>query len=242
MQSVVDELFALQDPAYREFHTGLVPTVDPDRIIGVRTPALRAYAKKFARDPRAAAFLTELPHRYYEENNLHGELVNLVPARGDLGETFALLDAFLPHVDNWATCDLLAPKALARHPQETFAQVRDVWLSSGLTYTVRFGVDVLMRWYLEDGLFDPAHLALVADLTPGDYFVDMARAWYFSMALVKQYDATVPLIKTPTLDPWTHNKALQKARESRRISPETKAYLQSLKVPVPKGAAPAVVR
>ncbi len=240
MQSVVDELFALQDPAYREFQAGLVPTVDPARIIGVRTPALRAFAKRFAREGRAAEFMAELPHRYYEENNLHGELVNLVPACGDVRETFAALDVFLPYVDNWATCDLLSPKVLDRHPVETFAQVRDVWLPSGRTYTVRFGVSVLMSRYLSDGRFDPGHLALVADLPPGDYYIDMARAWYFSMALVKQYEATVPLFTTQTLDPWTHNKALQKARESRRIDAETKAFLQGLKVPLTKGDAPAV--
>lgn len=239
MESVVAELYEMQDCAYRSFQAALIPTVDPARVIGVRTPQLRAYARRFVRDQRVGDFLAELPHRYYEENNLHGELLNLTPARTEVNALLKQLDAFLPHVDNWATCDTLAPKVLARHPEETVSYVRSCWLSSGRTYTVRFGIDVLMRWYLDER-FDPAHLHLVAGLPCGDYYIDMARAWYFSVALVKQWEVTLPLFKSGAraLDPWTHNKALQKARESRRVPLERKAYLQSLKVPVPTGAAP----
>lgn len=226
------ELFALQDLGYRDFNAKLVPTVDPERIIGVRTPDVRALAKRLAREhpDQARAFMDELPHRYLEEANLHGELIGLLFARdADPTRTFAALEAFLPHVDNWGTCDLTAPKQLARFPKATLGRVRDVWLRDPGTYVVRFGVNELMRDYLDER-FSPEHLRWVAELAPGEYYIDMARAWYFSIALVKQYDATIEMFRTPTLDAWTHNKALQKARESRRIDAATKDYLQTLKV------------
>lgn len=230
MDTVLAELRVLQDPAYRAFHSRLVPTVDPERIIGVRTPALRAYAKRLARErpDEARAFMAEAPHTYYEENNLHGELIDLLYRR-DLETTLLELDGFLPQVDNWATCDLLAPKVLARHPQATLAKVRDVWLASDHLYTVRFGINELMRDFLGER-FEADHLRWVAGLPAGEYYLDMGRAWYFSMALVKQYEATVGMFETPVLDAWTHNKALQKARESRRVPQGVKDYLQGLKV------------
>lgn len=229
---ILSELLTLQDLGYRDFNAKLVPTIDPARIIGVRTPALRALAKRLARErpEQALSFMDELPHRYLEEANLHGELIGLLFVRdADPTRTFVALEAFLPHVDNWATCDLTAPKQLARFPEETLARVRDVWLRGTGTYVVRFGVNELMRDYLDER-FDPEHLHWVANLASGDYYVDMARAWYFSVALVKQYDVAIDLFRTPTLDAWTHNKALQKARESRRIDAATKNYLQTLKV------------
>ena len=245
MRSVQDDLRALADPAYRAFHCRLMPTVNPALVLGVRTPALRAYAKRFSTDPRAPEFLREA-HALYEEKNLHGELVNLAFARKgaplarglwpELGSqadecsgVLAVLDGFLPQVDNWATCDLLSPKALGRQPERVLGHVRERWLRSDHAYTVRFGVVTLMRHYLDER-FEPDQLRLVASLPPGEYYIDMARAWYFSFALIKQYEATVGLFERPALDAWTHNKALQKARESRRLDEATKAYLQSLKV------------
>lgn len=230
MTAICDDLRALADPAYRAFHTKLVPTVDPKRILGVRTPALRGYAKQLAceRPDEARTFMAQTPHGLYEENNLHGELIGLLWGR-DYEGTLRELDGFLPWVDNWATCDTLAPKVLAKHPEETLAKVRGCWLRSDHLYTVRFGINELMRDYLGPR-FDPAHLGWVAELPAGEYYLDMGRAWYFSMALLKQYEATIGLFERPVLDPWTHNKALQKARESRRVSEETKAYLQTLKV------------
>ena len=218
-----DELAALADPAYREFQAKLVPTVEPARILGVRTPALRHFARELARSRQAEAraFMARLPHALYDENNLHAELIGLLAKTPS--EAFELLDAFLPHVDNWATCDLIRVPAFKRDLPAVLEKIRD-WTSAAPEYTVRFGVVQLMTLFLDDA-FDPAHLRLVADIHRPEYYVNMARAWYYSFALIKQPAATLPL------DAWTHNKSLQKARESRRITPEQKAHLQSLKVP-----------
>ena len=224
------ELEGLADPAYREFQARLVPTVDPARIIGVRTPALRSLAKRLARErpDDARAFLDALPHETYDEMNLHGELIGRVAKTPQ--EAFGLLDAFLPHVDNWATCDLVRGPALGRDLPATLERVRG-WVAAGPEYAVRFGIVQLTALFLGDA-FDPSQLDLVAGISSPEYYVNMARAWYFSFALVRQPAATLPLFerRPPALDAWTHNKALQKARESRRVTPEQRAYLQSLKV------------
>lgn len=230
-ETIVAELAALADPAYRSFQAKLVPTVDPARILGVRTPALRRFARELARtrESEARAFMTQLPHAFYDENNLHAELIGLLAKTPD--EAFRLLDAFLPHVDNWATCDLIRVPAFKRDPPAVLEKIRD-WTSAAPEYTVRFGVVQLMTLFLDDA-FDPAHLQLVAGIHRPEYYVNMARAWYYSFALVKQPAATLPFFETRPLmlDAWTHNKSLQKARESRRITPKQKDYLQSLKVP-----------
>ncbi|MBM6675760.1 DNA alkylation repair protein [Olsenella uli] len=224
------ELEALVDPEYRDFQAGLVPTVDPARILGVRTPALRSYAKQLARERAsdARAFLAALPHETYDENNLHGELIGLLAKTP--AEAFGLLDAFLPHVDNWATCDLIRVPAFKRDLPAVFGRICG-WVAAEPEYVVRFGVVQLMTLFLDDA-FEPGHLDLVAAIDRPEYYVNMARAWYFSFALIKQPAATLPLFERRpcALDAWTHNKALQKARESRRVTPEQKAYLQSLKV------------
>ena len=224
------ELEALADPAYRDFQAKLVPTVDPERILGVRTPALRDYARGLAgeRPAGARAFLAALPHGTYDENNLHGELIGRMAKTP--AEAFELLDAFLPFVDNWATCDLIRVPAFKRDLPAVLGRIRG-WVAAEPEYTVRFGVVQLMTLFLGDA-FEPEHLALVAGIDRPEYYVNMARAWYFSFALIKQPAATLPLFERRpiALDPWTHNKALQKARESRRVAPEQKAYLQSLKV------------
>ena len=224
------ELEALADPAYRDFQAKLVPTVDSARILGVRTPALRDYARRLAgeRPEEARAFLAALPHETYDENNLHGELIGRMAKTP--AEAFELLDAFLPHVDNWATCDLIRVPAFKRDFPATLERIRG-WVAAGPEYMVRFGVVQLMTLFLDDA-FEPEHLVLVAGIDRPEYYVNMARAWYFSFALIKQPAATLPLFERRpiALDAWTHNKALQKARESRRITPERKAYLQSLKV------------
>ena len=224
------ELEALADPAYRDFQAKLVPTVDPARVLGVRTPALRSYARRLAdeRPADARAFLGALPHATYDENNLHGELIGRMAKTPE--EAFELLDAFLPLVDNWATCDLVRVPAFRRDMPAVLERIRD-WVVSEPEYAVRFGVVQLMTLFLDDS-FEPEHLMLVAGIDRPEYYVNMARAWYFSFALIKQPAATLPLFERRpiALDAWTHNKALQKARESRRIAPEQKAYLQSLKV------------
>lgn len=224
------ELEAIADPVYRSFQAKLVPTVDAARILGVRTPALRAYAKRLVREraDEAHAFLNALPHATYDENNLHGELIGRVAQTPE--EAFTLLDAFLPFVDNWTTCDLIRVPAFKHDLPAVLGKIR-LWIAAEHEYTVRFGVVQLMTLFLDDA-FDPGQLDLIAAIDRPEYYINMARAWYFSFALIKQPCATLPLFEQRpiALDAWTHNKALQKARESRRISTEQKAYLQSLKV------------
>lgn len=222
---IQEMLFELQDLGYKEFHAKLIPTIDPETIIGVRTPALRKLAKQVAKMPEAKPFLMELPHKYYEENNLHGFLLEGIK---DYDACIAALDEFLPYVDNWATCDMMSPKVLKKHLPE-FLGVIERWIASGQTYTVRYGIGMLMRFYLDD-VFDPAYPGMVAGIRSEEYYVNMMRAWYFATALAKQYEAVLPFIKEKQLDDWTHNKAIQKSVESNRITKEQKEYLKSLKV------------
>lgn len=227
LNPLTQALFELKDDNYREFHAKLIPNVPAEKIIGVRTPALRDFAKKVAKMQEVRAFLKDLPHFYYEENNLHGALLSLIFSN-DIGQFLAEIERFLPYVDNWATCDMLSPKIFKKNLPLVYEKVKG-WLKSGKTYTVRFGIVTLLEFFLDDA-FKLEMLQLVADVKPGEFYVKMAAAWYFSVALVKQYDAALPYIQNKQLDPWTHNKAIQKALESRRISPETKEYLKSLKV------------
>lgn len=222
--SIQQALFALQDPEYRAFHCRLMPTVDPERVIGVRIPALRKLAKELARTPQAAVFLQALPHFYYEENNLHGLL--LCQTR-DYAETVALLEAFLPHVDNWATCDLLTPAAFRGAPPRLPDQLR-LWLDREHPYTVRFALGMLLRFYL-DGAFRPCYLDWAAGVHREEYYINMMLAWYFATALAKQYEETLPYLQQHRLPRWIHNKTIQKAVESYRITPEQKAYLRTLR-------------
>ena len=223
---VQDRLFELQDLKYREFQAKLMPTVSPECIIGVRTPALRKFAKEFGKTEGAKEFLRHLPHRYYEENNLHGFLV---AGMKDYEQCVEELDRFLPFVDNWATCDITAcgMKALGRDPEAVLPRI-DAWLADGHTYTVRFGVVTLLAHYLGER-FDTRHLDRMAALPAGEYYIDMAVAWAFSVALVKHYDRTLPYFTERRLDRRVHNKALQKGCESLRIDASCKAILQRLK-------------
>ena len=236
MADIAHELAALADPTYREFQAKLVPNIDPATVLGVRTPALRAYARTFARtrESEARAFMVALPHALYEENNLHGELIGLIARTPD--EAFGMLDAFLPHVDNWATCDLIRVPAFKRDLPAVLDRIRqwtaDRWAGEPTPeYMVRFGVVQLMSLFLDEA-FSPDQLDIVVRIDRPEYYINMARAWYFSYAIVKQPEATMPLFERRpiALDAWTHNKSLQKARESRRVSPDQKAYLQSLKM------------
>lgn len=224
-KEVQAQLFALQDIQYRDFHSKLMPTVDPATIIGVRTPALRKFAKSFAKTPEAAEFLRIFPHEYYEENNLHGFLIEAIR---DYDAAIAALDAFLPYVDNWATCDLMCPKVFQKHLPELAEQI-PIWLASDHPYTIRFGIGMLMRFYLDEA-FEPVYLDQVAGVRHEEYYVKMMVAWYFATALAKQYDATLPYLEQRRLEPWTHNKAIQKAVESYRITGEQKTYLRTMKV------------
>lgn len=224
MDAIQEKLFALQDLNYRQFQAKLMPTVDPEQIIGVRMPALRKLAKELKGTAEAEAFLAALPHRYYDENNLHGLLLC---ARSGYEETVAGLEIFLPHVDNWATCDLLSPRAFRTHPPQLPEQIRR-WLDSGDTYTVRFGLEMLMSFYLDE-CFRPEYLDWAAEVKSEEYYVRMMVAWYFATALAKQYDAALPYLTSRRLEQWTHNKTIQKAVESYRITPEQKDALRALR-------------
>lgn len=220
------DLFALQDETYRNFHAKLMPEIEFDRIIGVRMPELRKYAREVARKPYAEDFLKQLPHTYYEENNLHGALLSLIYKDVDI--LLDRVEEFLPYVDNWATCDMMSPKVFKKDLPLVYEYIKK-WIVSEHTYMIRFAIVTLLGFYLDDA-FRPEQLALVAGVRSEEYYVKMAVAWYFSIALVKQYDETITYFTTPVLDVWTHNKAIQKAIESRRIPDERKAYLRTLKI------------
>ncbi|MDE5894123.1 MAG: DNA alkylation repair protein [Acetatifactor sp.] len=219
------ELWEMQDTGYKDFHAKLIPTVSPEAIIGVRTPQVRKYARQLAKDPQISDFLAQLPHKYYDENNVHAFVVEQIK---DYGECLAQTERFLPYIDNWATCDMMAPKVFAKHKEELLEPVRR-WIASSETYTIRYGVGMLMRFYLDEE-FRTEYLRWVADIQSEEYYVNMMRAWYFATALAKQYEAAIPYLVEKRLDGWTHNKAIQKACESYRMTAEQKKYLRSLKV------------
>ena len=229
MTPIQERLFALQDLSYRAFQSKLMPTVDPSRVIGVRMPALRQLAKEIAAEPQTmAAFLALPEHRYYEENNLHGLMIN---GMKDFEECVAALDAFLPQVDNWATCDLLKPvsfkKEVGKAEDRLLPHVRR-WLASEHVYTCRFGVGVLMNYYLDEA-FEPRFLEWVSEIRSEEYYVNMGIAWYFATALAKQWEEAVKYMEEGRLMPWVHNKSIQKAVESYRVTEERKGYLRKLK-------------
>lgn len=221
------ELFLLQDEAYKAFNKKLVPTVAEDTMIGIRTPVLRKFAKTlFKTHPDdAELFMHILPHRYFEENNLHAFLIECIQ---DIDQAAAETERFLPFIDNWETCDLFSPPVFKKSPDRIYRHIL-TWLQSPHCYTVRYGIGLLLSNYLDEE-FKREMLDLVADIISGEYYVNMMIAWYFSTALVKQYAAAIPYIETKRLRPFTHNKAIQKAVESTRISPEIKAYLKTLKI------------
>lgn len=223
-EQIRKDLFAMQDMEYHNFHCKLIPTVDSDLVIGVRTPELRNYAQKIAKTSLADDFVKILPHKYYEENNLHGFLIEGIK---DYDTLIQELEFFLPYIDNWATCDMISPKIFKKHLPELFIKIKE-WLMSKHTYTIRFGIGMLLKYYLDDA-FSEEYLELVATVKSEEYYVKMMVAWYFATALAKQYDATLPYIESCKLESWTHNKAIQKAIESYRITSEQKIYLKSLK-------------
>ena len=225
IRNVQQQLFELQDLKYRDFHTSLLPTVDKERIIGVRTPALRAFAKQYGKTEESKEFLKVLPHQYYEENKLHGLLIEQIK---DYEECLRELERFLPYIDNWATCDMLAVRTVKKH-LDVFIKEIYRWIESEHSYIIRFAIGMLMRYYLDEE-FKLEYAQKVAEVSSGEYYVNMMRAWYFATALAKQYEQVLPFIEEKRLDVWTHNKTIQKAVESYRITPEQKEHLKSLKI------------
>ena len=223
-EEIRKELFLLRDEKYGEFQAKLIPNADPETVIGVRTPALRKYAKELIRREDVSGFLDALPHEYFDENQLHAFLISEMK---DYEHCIREVERFLPYVDNWATCDQMSPKVFKKHRSELLLRIRE-WIRSDRTYTIRFGVGMLMQHFLDED-FDSAYPEMVAELRSDEYYVNMMIAWYFATALAKQYETVLPYLEEKRLDTWTHNKTIQKAVESCRITAEQKEYLKTLK-------------
>lgn len=225
INTIREELFRMQDKDYQDFQAKLIPGKDPEKMIGIRTPNLRKYAKQLVNEDGISSFLTDLPHQYFDEDQLHAFIISEIK---DYELCVNEVDRFLPFIDNWATCDQLSPKVFRKHRGELLEQIKK-WIASDLTYTKRFGIGMLMQHFLDED-FDPVFPETVAQIRSDEYYVNMMTAWYFATALAKQYDSIVPFIENRRLDIWTHNKTIQKAVESYRITPEQKEYLKSLKI------------
>ena len=224
IEKIRQELFSLQDVAYGDFQAKLMPTVPRETVIGVRTPELRKYAKALTKEKDIAEFLQDLPHKYFEENQLHAFIIS---EEKNFEECIRQINLFLPYVDNWATSDQKSPKVFAKHRLELLEQIK-VWIASDKTYTIRYGIRMLMAHFLEED-FDIQYVEMVAAVKSEEYYVKMMVAWYFATALAKQYDAVVPFIENRRLEEWTHRKAIQKSVESYRITKEQKEYLKSFR-------------
>ncbi len=224
-EEIREELFELRDIKYRDFQVKLIPGTDPDDMIGVRTPELRKLAKQYAKADGIDEFLDDLPHKYFDENQLQAFIIS---GMKDYDLCMENLCQFLPYVDNWATCDQMSPKIFKKHKEELLKKI-DEWIVSDKTYTVRFAIGMLMEHFLDDD-FDMKYPEMVAKVRSDEYYINMMIAWYFATALAKQYDSIIPFIENKKLDVWTHNKAIQKSVESYRITPEQKEYLKSLKI------------
>ncbi len=224
IENLRQELFKLQDEPYREFQAKVVPTVAKEKFIGIRTPVLNRFAKKYFKDADAKGFLNDLPHKYFEENSIHTLLISAIK---DFDKCLSATKIFLPYVDNWATCDSISPKVFKRHPIELDAEI-STWLASDKPYTVRFALNMLRLFYLDEN-FNVKYLERAA-VKSEDYYVQMMAAWFLATALAKHYDATINLLETFRLSPQIQNKTIQKALESKQITAEQKIYLRGLKL------------
>ncbi|MDU5100285.1 MAG: DNA alkylation repair protein [Peptoniphilus grossensis] len=223
--NIKEELLALQDISYADFQAKLTPNIPRDLFIGVRVPELRKLSKKVVEDPETSKFLKNLPHKYYDENMLHGLIISEIK---DYDACIVAVDDFLPYVDNWAVCDIMSPKIFKKNKEALLKKIKE-WSASEKTYTCRFGIETLMSHFLDDD-FKPEYLEIALSGNSEDYYVRMMIAWFFATALAKEWDEAIKYIEDQRLDPWTHNKTIQKARESRRITPKEKEYLKSLRV------------
>ncbi|MBR5369842.1 MAG: DNA alkylation repair protein [Bacilli bacterium] len=223
MKEIEKILFKLQDKKYQEMQYKIIPNIDNSTIIGVRTPELRKLAKEMLKEDYKS-FLEELPHKYFDENQLHAFIISEIK---DFNECINYVNRFLPYIDNWATCDQLSPKVFKKNTDKLVNEIK-VWIKSKETYTIRFGIGTLMQYYLDDD-FKEEYLQLVSKIKSNEYYVNMMIAWYFATALAKQYDSTIKYIESNKLDKWVHNKTIQKSIESYRITDKQKEYLRSLK-------------
>ena len=225
LDEIRDKLFKMQDIGYRDFNSKLIPTVKKEDMIGVRTPQLRKYAKKLLKEEGVEDFLHSLPHKYFDENQLHAFIISEIK---DFKLCIDELINFLPYLDNWATCDQLSPKIFKKYRNDLLPHIYE-WLKSDKTYTVRFGIGMLMEHFLDED-FKSEYPEMVAAVRSEEYYINMMTAWYFATALAKQYESILPFIEGNKLDTWTHNKSIQKAIESNRINAEQKNYLKGLKI------------
>ncbi|MEE1042841.1 MAG: DNA alkylation repair protein [Clostridia bacterium] len=225
MTDIQKDLFALRDEKYKIFHSKLMPTINPELIIGVRTPVLRKYALEIAKTDNAKDFIENLPHKYYEENNLHAFILEQTK---DFDRAIYLWEKFLPYIDNWATCDMFSDKVFKNHRDKILPYVKK-WLKSNHTYTVRYAIGILMNLFLDEH-FKNEYMDIVSKIKSDEYYINMMIAWYFATALAKQYEAAIEYLEQKRLPIWIHNKTIQKAVESYRIPRETKEYLKVLKI------------
>ncbi len=224
-EEIREKLYDRQDLKYRDFQAKLIPGMETEKMIGVRTPDLRKIAKQMVKREDIGEFLENLPHEFFDENQVHAFVISELK---DYGRCVQGVERFLPFVDNWATCDQMSPKVFKKHRPELLDSIKE-WIRSEHTYTVRFAVGMLMQHYLDED-FDPEYPEMVAEVQSEEYYIRMMIAWYFATALAKQYEAVLPYIEERRLEPWTHNKTIQKAVESYRITPEQKEYLKSLEI------------
>lgn len=228
IEEIKDYLLKNQDLQYKQFHSSLMPTINSEVVIGIKVPILRNYTKELLKKYATQSFIPffkDLPHQYYEENNIHAFLIEKI---NNYDECLFQLEQFLPYIDNWATCDMLNPKVFSKNKDKLLKKINE-WIKSSHTYTIRFGIGMLMRYFLDKD-FNSSYLELVYSIKSEEYYVNMMKAWFFATALTKQYDATLPIIQNKKLDTWTHNKAIQKAIESFRVPAEHKQYLKTLKI------------
>jgi 3-methyladenine DNA glycosylase AlkD len=224
MTHLQEELFKLQDTEYRDFNSSLIPGIDKETVIGIRTPVLRKFAKEYAKSGETEQFMRELPHEFYEENNLHMMLIGQIK---DYDECISELEKFLPYIDNWATCDSPLPKCFDKNKEDVLEWAKN-WIATDATYVKRYGMGVMMRLFLDED-FKEEYIQLVASVKSEEYYVNMMIAWYMATALAKQWDAAIPYIQERRLSEWVHRKSIQKAVESYRITPEQKEYLKGLR-------------
>mgnify|MGYP000040360589 FL=1 len=224
MTHLQEELFELQDIKYRDFNSSLIPGIDKETVIGIRIPVLRKFAKEYAKSGETEQFMRELPHKYYEENNLHMMLIAQIK---DYDKCISETEKFLPHIDNWATCDSPLPKCFDKNKEDVLERAKN-WIATDATYVKRFGMGVMMRLFLDED-FKEEYIQLVASVKSEEYYVNMMIAWYMATALAKQWDAAIPYIQEHRLSEWVHRKSIQKAVESYRITPEQKEYLKGLR-------------
>ena len=224
MLKVLDKLFELKDEKYADFHSKLMPNIPREKIIGVKVPNMRKLTKEYSKSEESKLFLNNLPHKYYDENLLHGMLISEIK---DYDKCINKLDKFLPFVDNWAVCDTISLKVFKNNKEKQIEKIK-IWISSKTTYVCRFGILMLMKHFLDDD-FKPEYLETVANVKSDEYYIKMMIAWFFATALSKHWDETIIYLEKEKLYIWVHNKTIQKARESYRITTQQKEYLKSLK-------------